>query len=73
MTNMNRRDILKNLIILFGTILLILTAVEYLVRIYSIILDPVLTYWIQIIYLLSIMLFLLLLVIYIEMRMRSKS
>ena len=70
---MNRRDILKNLIILFGTILLILTAVEYLVRIYSIILDPVLTYWIQIIYLLSIMLFLLLLVIYIEMRMRSKS
>jgi len=71
--NLSRRSILKNLIIVFGTILLILTAVEYLVRIYSISLDPILAYWIQIFYLVSIMLFLLLLVIYIEVRMRSES
>jgi len=70
---MNRRNILKNLMIVFGTILLILTAVEYLVRIYSISLDPVLAYWIQIFYLFLIFLFLLLLVIYIEVRMRSES
>ncbi len=70
---MSRRDAVKNLIILFGTILLILTAVEYLIRVYSVTLDPVFYYWIQIIYLLSIVLFLLLLVIYIEVRMRSES
>lgn len=73
MANMNRRYVLKNLIIFFGMILLILTAVEYLVRIYSITLDPVLAYWTQIIYLLSIFLVLILLVIYIEVRMRSES
>ena len=73
MTNMNRRYVLKNLLIVFGTILLILTAVEYLVRIYSITLDLALAYWTQILYLFSIMLFLLLLVIYIEIRMRSES
>jgi hypothetical protein len=70
--NLSRRSILKNLIIVFGTILLILTAVEYLDGIYSIFPDPV-SYWIEIFYLVSIMLFLLLLVIYIEVRMRSES
>ena len=70
---MNRRVVLKNLIILFGIILLILTTVEYLVQIYSITLDPVFAYWTQIIYLLSIFIFLVLVVIYIEVRMRSAS
>ena len=73
MANMNRRSVLKNLMIVFGTILLILTTVEYIIRIYSITLDPVLSYWTQILYLFSIMLFLLLLVIFIEIRMRSES
>jgi len=71
--NMNRKDALKNLIIFFGTILLILTAAEYLLRVYSVTLDLIVVYWIHIIYLLSIMVFLLLLVIYIEVRMRSNS
>ena len=70
---MNRSDVVKNLIILFGTILLILTAFEYLIRVYSVTLDPVISYWIQVIYLLSIFLFLILIVIYIEVRMRSES
>ncbi len=70
---MNRRDTLKNLVILFGIILLILTVVEYLVRIFSITIDPVFAYWIQIIYLLSIFIFLVLVVIYIEVRMRSAN
>jgi predicted membrane channel-forming protein YqfA (hemolysin III family) len=70
---MNRRRDLKNLIIFFGSSLLILTAVEYLVRAFSVTLDPGLAYWTQIIYLLSIFLFLILLVIYIEVRMRSES
>ena len=73
MANMNRRDVVKYLIILFGTILLVLTAVEYLIRVYSVTLDPVFSYWIQIVYLLSIFLFLIVLVIYIEVRMRSES
>ncbi len=73
MANMNRKDALKNLIIFFGTILLILTAAEYLLRVYSVTLDLIVVYWIHIIYLLSIMVFLLLLVIYIEVRMRSNS
>jgi hypothetical protein len=47
---MNRRYVL-NLMIVFGTLLLVLTAVEYLVRIYSISLDSVLAYWTQIFYL----------------------
>lgn len=70
---MNRRDILKNLIILLGIILIILTVSEYLVQIYSITLDPLLAYWTQIIYLLSIFIFLILIVIYIEVRMRSAN
>ena len=73
MAKMSRKDTLKNLIILFGTILLILTAVEYLTRIYSITLNPLVAYWTQIIYLISIIVFLILLVIYIEVRMRSAS
>ena len=73
MANMSRRGVVKNLIILFGTILLILTAVEYMIRVYSVTLDPVLYYWIQLIYLLSIVLFLILLVLYIEVRMRSEA
>ena len=73
MANMSRRVVVKNLIILFGTILLILTAVEYMIRVYSVTLDPVLYYWIQLIYLLSIVLFLILLVLYIEVRMRSEA
>ena len=68
---MNRRDILKNLIILLGIILLILTVFEYLVQIYSITLVPPLAYWVQIVYLVSIFIFLVLVVIYIEVRMRS--
>nr|KXH74774.1 MAG: hypothetical protein AM325_12455 [Candidatus Thorarchaeota archaeon SMTZ1-45] len=70
---MNRRNLLKNLILLFGTILLILTATEFLVSVYTITLDPTLSYWIQVFYLLSILTFLLLLVIYIEIRIRSDS
>lgn len=70
---MNRRNLLKNLIILFGTILLILTAAEFLISVYSITVDPILSYWIQVFYLLSILTFLLSLVIYIEVRIRSDS
>ena len=73
MSKMNRRYVLKNLMIVFGTILIVLTAVEYLVSIYPISLDLVFVYWTQILYLCSILLFLLLLVIYIEVRMRSES
>jgi hypothetical protein len=63
---MIRKDVLKNLIILFGTILLVLTATEYLVRVYSVTLDPIFAYWIQIFYLLSIFVFLVVLVIYLN-------
>ena len=70
---MNRRDVLKNLLIILGLIILIFTVVEYLVSVFSIILDPVLSYWIQVVYLLSILVFLFLLVIFIEVRMRSDS
>jgi predicted membrane channel-forming protein YqfA (hemolysin III family) len=70
---MNRKAVLTNLIILFAGLLLILTAFEYLVHVFSLTLDAALAYWTQIIYLLSIMLFLLLLVIYIEVRIRSES
>lgn len=63
---MSRKAVLKNLIILFGTILLILTAFEYLIRVYSITIDPGLYYGIQIFYLLSILVFLVLLGIYLN-------
>jgi predicted membrane channel-forming protein YqfA (hemolysin III family) len=63
---MNRKQILKNLIMLFGTILLVLTAFEYLTFAYSVTLAPALAYWFQVFYLLSIFVFLVLLVIYLN-------
>lgn len=60
---MSRRTVVKTLIIVFGTILMVLTAFEYLIQVYSIVIDPVLSYGIQIFYLLSILVFLILLVI----------
>ncbi|MFW9833679.1 MAG: hypothetical protein ACFFEK_06775 [Candidatus Thorarchaeota archaeon] len=60
---MSRRDVVKTLILVFGTILLILTAFEYLIRVFSIVIDPVLSYGIQSFYLLSILVFLILLFI----------
>jgi len=63
---MNRKQTLKNLIMLFGTILLVLTAFDYLTFVYSVILAPVLAYWFQVFYLLSIFVFLVLLVIYLN-------
>ncbi|MFW9807049.1 MAG: hypothetical protein ACFFFK_10015 [Candidatus Thorarchaeota archaeon] len=60
---MSRRTIVKTLIIVFGTILLVLTAFEYLIQVYSIAIDPILSYGIQIFYLISILVFLILLVI----------
>ena len=63
---MSRKGVLKNLLIVFGFILLVLTAYEYLVRVYSVTVNPVLSYWIQIFYLLSIFVFLVILVIYIN-------
>ncbi len=63
---MNRKAVLKNLMILFGGILLVFTAFEYLTRVYSVPVDPVLSYGIQIVYLLSIFVFLVLLVIFIN-------
>jgi predicted membrane channel-forming protein YqfA (hemolysin III family) len=63
---MKRKETLKNLIILFGTILLILTAFEYLVRAYAITIAAVPAYWVQVFYLLSIFVFLVLLVIYLN-------
>jgi hypothetical protein len=41
---MDRKDTLKKLIIIFGFILLILTVFEYLIRAFSIALDPLLMY-----------------------------
>lgn len=70
---MNRKEVLKNLIIFFGTILLILTAFEYLVQVYSVTVDLVLAYWIQIFYLLSIFVFLVLLVIYLNPESPKKN
>ncbi|MGY5863256.1 MAG: hypothetical protein RTV41_01495 [Candidatus Thorarchaeota archaeon] len=67
---MDRKDTVKTLIIVFCLILLLLTVVEYIISTFSILLDPVLTYLIQIFYLLSIVVFLLLLVIYLEVRNR---
>jgi hypothetical protein len=63
---MSRKDVVKTLILVFGTILLILTAFEYLVQVYSIIINPVLSYGIQSFYLLSIFVFLILLVIFLN-------
>jgi hypothetical protein len=63
---MNRKQTLKNLIMLFGTILLVLTAFDYLTFVYSVILAPVLVYWFHVFYLLSIFVFLVLLVIYLN-------
>jgi len=63
---MSRKGTLKNLLILFGTILLILTAFEYLVQVYSVTVNFVFAYWIQIFYLLAIFVFLVLLVIYLN-------
>ena len=60
---MSRRTVVKTLIIVFGTILMVLTAFEYLIQVYSIVIDSVLSYGIQIFYLLSILVFLILLVI----------
>ncbi|MHA2425777.1 MAG: hypothetical protein ACXAEF_13380 [Candidatus Thorarchaeota archaeon] len=70
---MNRKNALKNLLIILGAIILFLTLVEYLDLVLSLTPIPVLSYWFQIIYLVSIMLFLILLAIYIEVRMRSVS
>lgn len=70
---MNRKAVVTNLLIIFGMILLIFTALEYTVSVFSIVLDPALSYMIQVVYLLSILVFLILLVIFIEVRMRSDS
>ncbi len=67
---MDRKKTLELLIILFGFILLFLTFIEYFLNTFSITPEPVLYYWSQIFYLLSIMIFLLLLVIYLEVRNR---
>jgi hypothetical protein len=60
---MSRKAVVKTLLIVFGTIILTLTAFEYLVQVYSIAIDPVISYLIQSFYLLSILVFLILLVI----------
>ncbi|MHA1950951.1 MAG: hypothetical protein ACW99G_22405 [Candidatus Thorarchaeota archaeon] len=67
---MNRKDIVKNLVIIFGFILLVLTIIELLIRSLSITLDPVLLYWSQTFFLVSIFVFLILSVIFIEVRNR---
>lgn len=67
---MGRKDTVKTLIVIFGFILLLLTVIEYITSTFSVTLDPVLTYLIQIFYLLSIVVFLLLIVIYLEVRNR---
>jgi hypothetical protein len=64
---MARKETVTRLVIIFGFILLVLTLFEYLSSTFSITIDPVLSYWIQIIYFVSIMIFLLLLVIYLEL------
>jgi hypothetical protein len=63
---MGRKETVIRLVIVFGFLLLVLTLFEYLTNTFSLAIDPVFHYWIQIIYLISIMIFLLLLVIYIE-------
>jgi hypothetical protein len=70
---MNRAVVLKNLLIILGLIILIFTVFEYLVSVFSIVLNSALSYWIQVVYLLSILSFLILLVVFIEVRMRSDS
>jgi hypothetical protein len=70
---MIRKSVMKNLIILFGTILLVLTAFEYLVQVYSVTLEPIFVYWIQIFYLLSILIFLILLVVYLNPQSPKKD
>ena len=67
---MDRKDTVKNLLIIFGFILLVLTLLEFSIRALSITLDPILSYWSQTFYLVSIFVFLILLVIYIEVRNR---
>ena len=70
---MNRKTVLRNLLLLFGTILLVLTVFEYLVRDYPIIIDPVLYYGIQVFYLLSILVFLVLLFIFLNPKFPKKD
>ena len=65
---MDRKETVKNLVIIFGFILLLLTVFEYTVSTFSIAIDPILRYWIQTFYLVFIMIFLVLLVIYLEVR-----
>ena len=60
---MDRKAVVKSLMMVFGTIILILTAFEFLVQVYSIVIDPTLYYGIQSFYLLSIFVFLIFLVI----------
>ncbi|MFW9769040.1 MAG: hypothetical protein ACFFF9_07720 [Candidatus Thorarchaeota archaeon] len=67
---MGRKETVKNLTIIFGFILLVLTIFEYSVSTFSIAIDPVFRYWMQIIFLVVIMIFLLLLVIYLEVQNR---
>ncbi|MHA2026294.1 MAG: hypothetical protein ACW98U_10375 [Candidatus Thorarchaeota archaeon] len=67
---MSRKDTVKMLIVVFGFILLLLTVIEYIISTFSITTDPVLMYLIQVFYLLSIVVFLLLIVIYLEIRNR---
>ncbi|MFW9809286.1 MAG: hypothetical protein ACFFE6_07890 [Candidatus Thorarchaeota archaeon] len=67
---MERKKALEIFIMVFGLILLSFTLIEYLLSTFSITPEPVLYYWSQIFYLFSIMIFLLLLVIYLEVRNR---
>jgi polyferredoxin len=67
---MDRKETVKNLIILIGLILLFLTVFEYSVSTFSIPIDSALRFGIQAFFLVAIMIFLLLLVIYLEVRDR---
>jgi len=60
---MDRKAVVKSLMLVFGTIILVLTAFEFIVQVYSIVINPTLYYGIQSFYLLSILVFLILLVI----------
>ncbi|MFW9787166.1 MAG: hypothetical protein ACFFE2_15775 [Candidatus Thorarchaeota archaeon] len=58
---MSRKGVLKELMLILGIVLLILTVFEYLVWVFSLTIDPTLSYWIQMVYLVLIFVFLVLL------------
>lgn len=67
---MERKKTLERLIILFGFIVIVITITDVLLNVLSITPDPVLSYFSQILYFLSIIALLLLCVLYLEVQNR---